>query len=285
MSETLVTTEKEFLFTDADFQFITQFVYEKTGINLTKDKRELVYGRLTKRLRLLGLVNFGQYCDLLRAGDEGEIINLINAITTNVTNFFRENHHFEYLDTTLIPELVKKNSDTLKPMIRAWSAGCSSGNEPYSIAIVLKECLKNMSSWDVKVLATDLDSNILDVARKGVYQNSCIEKVSDYRKRRWFKNGSGANEGTVKIIDELAEIVSYKQLNLMDDWPMTGKFDFIFCRNVAIYFDNQTREKIIDRFADQLHDGGYLFVGHSETLFGVSERFQSIGKTIYKKVK
>ena len=284
MDESMALSEKEFLYSDADFQFITKFVYENTGINLTNDKRELVYGRLTKRLRKLGLSNFNQYCELLKNNDEEEIVNLINAITTNVTNFFRENHHFEFLETTLIPELMKSKKDSFKRKIRAWSAGCSSGNEPYSIAMVLNETLTNIKRWDVKVLATDVDSNILEIAKKGVYPASSIEKISDYRKRRWFKNGSGANEGTVKVSSELTDIVSYKKLNLMDDWPMSGQFDFIFCRNVAIYFDNETREKVIDRFADQLNVNGYLFVGHSETLFGVSTRFQSIGKTIYRKV-
>ena len=145
--------------------------------------------------------------------------------------------------------------------------------------------MTNLARWDVKILATDLDSNILNIARKGVYPSSTLKTVSDNRVKRWFKSGSGENEGVVKISSELKELISYKKLNLMDTWPMKDVFDVIFCRNVAIYFDTETRTKIIDRFADCLPDGGYLIVGHSETLFGVSSRFECVGKTIYKKIK
>lgn len=275
---------KEFLFTEENFKYLTQLVHDKSGISLKSDKRELVYGRLARRLRHLGLQTFDQYCSVLKNNDEVEVVNFINAITTNVTQFFREMHHFEFLKSTLIPEIIKAKSTSVHPKLRIWSAGCSSGNEPYSIAMVLKEAMSNTSNWDAKILATDLDSNILTAARKGEYPASVLSNISEQRQKRWFKRGGGDNLGTVKISKELKELVSYKQLNLMEKWPMVGKFDFIFCRNVAIYFDNETREKIIDRFADQLSDNGYLFVGHSETLFGVTSRFECVGKTIYKKV-
>lgn len=284
MSNTEISQEKEFLFTDNDFQYLTQMVHDKSGISLKSDKRELVYSRLARRLRDLGLKTFKQYCEVLKNDEDVEVVNFINAITTNVTNFFREIHHFEYLETTLLPELMQIKSSSYQPKLRIWSAGCSSGNEPYSIAMVLKESITNIARWDAKILATDLDSNILDIAGKGIYPASSLNAVSERRKKRWFKNGSGANEGTVKISQDLMDLISYKKLNLMDPWPMTGVFDFIFCRNVAIYFDTGTREKIINRFADQLSDNGYLFVGHSETLFGISSRFECVGKTIYKKV-
>lgn len=277
-------SEKEFSFTDANFKFLSQLVYDTAGISLNEDKRELVYGRLSKRLRILGMTTFNQYCDLLKTDDDDEIVHFINAITTNVTNFFREIHHFEYLETTLLPELIRNKSDAFEPKLRVWSAGCSSGNEPYSIAMVLKECITNLDRWDAKILATDLDSNILEVAKNGVYPISNIESVSDRRIKNWFKNGKGSNEGVAKVSGELSDLITYKKLNLMDPWPMRGLFDFIFCRNVAIYFDKETRETVINRMADQLKDGGCLFVGHSETLFGVSTRFECVGKTIYKKV-
>ena len=276
--------EKEFLFTENDFKYLTQLIHETTGISLKSDKQELVYGRLSRRLRELGLTTFNQYCDVLKKDDEDEAVHFINAITTNVTHFFRENHHFEYLKNTLIPELIRDKSSSYQPKLRIWSAGCSSGNEPYSIAMVLKECVTNIERWDAKILATDLDSNILDAAKLGVYPLASMKTVADARRKRWFKSGSGTHEGTVKVSKDLKDLISYKKLNLMDSWPMEGKFDFIFCRNVAIYFDTQTREKIIDRFADQLTDNGYLFVGHSETLFSVTSRFESVGKTIYRKV-
>jgi len=277
-------SEKEFIFTDADFQYLSQLAYDSAGINLREDKKELIYGRLSKRIRILGMTSFKQYCDLLRSQQEDEIVNFINAITTNVTHFFREIHHFEYLETTLLPEIMQRESTTLQPVLRVWSAGCSSGNEPYSIAMVLKECIANLERWDAKILATDLDSNILEVARNGVYPASSIESVSERRVKNWFKKGAGNNEGEVKISRELIELVSYKKLNLMGPWPMKGLFDFIFCRNVAIYFDKMTREKVVNRLADQLKDGGCLFVGHSETLFGITTRFECVGKTIYRKI-
>lgn len=284
MPDIEVSLEKEFLFTENDFQYLTQMVHDKSGISLKSDKHELVYGRLARRLRELGLKTFKQYCEVLKNDEDVEVVHFINAITTNVTNFFRETHHFEYLETTLLPELMQMKSSSYRPKLRIWSAGCSSGNEPYSIAMVLKECITDIASWDAKILATDLDSNILDIASKGVYPISSLDTVSEHRKKQWFKNGSGANEGTVKISHDLMDLISYRKLNLMDPWPMTGSFDVIFCRNVAIYFDTNTREKIIDRFADQLSDDGYLFVGHSETLFGISSRFECVGKTIYRKV-
>ena len=284
MSEVSDLIEKEFLFTENDFKYLTQLIHETTGISLKSDKQELVYGRLSRRLRELGLTSFNQYCDLLKNDDKDEAVHFINAITTNVTHFFRENHHFEFLKDTLIPELIREKSSAYQPKLRIWSAGCSSGNEPYSIAMVLKECISNASRWDVKILATDLDSNILNVAKQGIYPYSSMKTVTEDRRKRWFKSGSGINDGTVKVSRDLKDLISYKKLNLMDTWPMEGKFDFIFCRNVAIYFDTQTREKIIDRFADQLTDNGYLFVGHSETLFSVTSRFESVGKTIYRKV-
>ena len=231
-------SEKEFLFTEKDFQFLTQLVHEKTGISLNAEKRELVYGRLAKRLRELGLKSFDKYCELLKSDDEHEVVQFINAITTNVTHFFREIHHFEFLESTLLPAIIKEKSGSHQPKLRIWSAGCSSGNEPYSIAMVLRECMTNISRWDAKILATDLDSNILEVAKNGIYPAASLSTVSDRRKKRWFKNGSGANEGIVKISQDIKDIISYKELNLMDPWPMAGLFDFIFCRNVAIYFDN-----------------------------------------------
>ena len=155
------SSDKEFLFTEANFRYLTQLVHAKSGISLKEDKRELVYGRLARRLRYLGLESFDEYCSVLKSNDEVEIVNCINAITTNVTHFFREIHHFEFIEKTLIPEMQEMKKTLSRPKVRIWSAGCSSGNEPYSIAIVLKDNLPNISDWDVKILATDLDSNPL----------------------------------------------------------------------------------------------------------------------------
>lgn len=284
MNNNIINLEKEFSFTDSDFNYLSRLIKARAGIDLPDTKRELIYGRLSKRLRQLGLKSFKQYCNILENGDKEEFTHFINAITTNVTSFFRENHHFEFLKTVLFPKIIQSQARESKPRLRIWSAGCSSGKEPYSIAMVLRECIPNISAWDVKILATDVDSHILDVARKGVYPSELIKEVSAERRKRWIQDGHGSNNGEVKIRDELKELISFKQLNLMDAWPMQGQFDIIFCRNVTIYFDKDTRAKIIDRFANQLVMGGHYFIGHSESLFGLTERFATAGRTIHTKI-
>ncbi len=273
--------EREFKFTDQDFKRVQKIAYDFAGIDLNDSKNNLVYNRLAKRIRFLGQTSFNEYLDYVEQQGESEFIHLINSITTNLTFFFRENHHFEYLANTVIPELVKQNSATKK--IRIWSAGCSTGEEPYSIAVVLKECVP--VGWDAKVIATDLDSNVVQTAQTGVYQIDRLKGVTDARKSRWFMKGSGSKVGFVKVKDELKEIIEFAQLNLMDSWPFKDKFDAIFCRNVVIYFDKPTQSKLFNRYAESLPLGGHLFVGHSESLYKVCDRFELLGQTIYKKIK
>lgn len=275
---------REFLYADSDFDYLSQVAGKYAGINLTAAKRELVYGRLTKRLRVLGMNSFTQYCELLKQGDQVEFTYFINAITTNVTAFFRENHHFDYLAQKFMRQLVMKKGGSTQPRLRIWSAGCSSGEEPYSIAIVLKENIPDLNRWNAKILATDLDTGILATACRGIYHSDKLENVSTTRRERWFKFGNGINKGMVKISDELKNLVTFRQLNLTGDWPMHGPFDAIFCRNVTIYFDKSTRIKLINRFADILTQDGCLFVGHSESLMGISDRFYSVGKTVHRRI-
>jgi chemotaxis protein methyltransferase CheR len=286
MNDTAPNFRKEFILTDEDFLYLSNLANDMAGIKLSEAKRELVYGRVTKRLRALDLDSFKEYCDLLKdnSDDSEEFTHFINAITTNVTSFFRENHHFEYLANDFLPEIIRKNANTNQPRMRIWSAGCSSGMEPYSIAMVLRENIKNIESWDIKILATDLDSNILDVARNGIYSNDKVTELPAQRRNKWFRSGKGENEGTIKICSEIRNMVSYNQLNLTEEWPMRGPFDAIFCRNVTIYFDKETRVKLLDRFAEHLKPEGILFVGHSESLFGLTSRFATIGKTMHKKI-
>ncbi len=278
--ERISSGEREFVFTDADFEFIRQLVAEKTGIVLNDAKRNLVYSRLSRRLRQLELEHFADYCDLLKAGDDGELVNFTNAITTNLTSFFRENHHFEYLRDTLLPELMQGKADR---RLRCWSAGCSTGEEPYSIAMVLRETLPEQG-WDMRILATDLDSDVVARAQRGVYAQERVNGISAERLRRWFLRGKGDNEGMVQVRPPLRELITFRQLNLMHEWPIHGPLDFIFCRNVVIYFDKPTQKILFDRYAELLPVGGHLFIGHSESLFKVSDRFKLIGKTIYRKV-
>ncbi|MDH3342088.1 MAG: protein-glutamate O-methyltransferase CheR [Gammaproteobacteria bacterium] len=282
--------KKEYLFTDKDFFYLSKLAGELAGISLSSGKRELIYGRLVKRLRALGLSDFKAYCELLKkaeeeGGDPEERTHFINSITTNVTSFFRENHHFEFMSDALLPELIRKKGAESQPRLRIWSAGCSSGKEPYSIAMVLKECIPDIERWDVKILATDLDSNILEVAKSGVYPKEHIKEISVDRQKRWFKSGRGNNEKSIKVVDEIKDIVTYRKLNLTEQWPMKGSFDIVFCRNVTIYFDRETRVDLLERFADLLEDDGCLFVGHSESLFGLTQRFNTVGRTIHRKIK
>ncbi|MDQ5910133.1 MAG: Protein-glutamate O-methyltransferase [Pseudomonadota bacterium] len=272
----------EFDFSDQDFQRVRRIINEIAGISMADSKRELVYGRLAKRLRQRGFQRFSDYCDLLEAGDdEAEQREFVNALTTNLTAFFRELHHFDFLGKELLPTLIRARSLSNR-RIRIWSAGCSTGEEPYSIAMVVRETLPSVG-WDVKILATDLDSNVLATAERGVYEWNRVKDLSEARLRRWFQKGRNAQSGWVRTAPALRDLITFRQLNLMDDWPMRGPFDLIFCRNVVIYFDKPTQSVLFERFADLLIERGHLFVGHSESLFKVTERFAPLGKTIYQK--
>jgi len=284
MDQLLHNIKKEFVFTDEDFAFLSQLAAQQAGINLTSDKRELVYGRIAKRLRLLKINNFKDYCSLLKQDGNEESSHFINSITTNVTSFFRENHHFEYLAKKVIPEIIRKNANTNRPRLRIWSAGCSTGKEPYSIAMVLRENIEDIDQWDAKILATDLDSDVLHTAQEAIYSIDRIEQVSDERKRKWMLMGTGKKEDNIKMKNEIRSLVHFKKLNLTEPWPVHGTFDCIFFRNVAIYFKRATQINILNRFADHLDKNGMLFVGHSESMIGLSQRYTNTGQTIHQKI-
>lgn len=273
-----MSAAREFNFEDADFDFIKQVIGSHTGIVLSESKRNMVYGRLSRRLRVLGMSRFNEYCDLLRDEDKDELVNFVNAITTNLTSFFREKHHFDYLEKVIIPQLLAQNTNK---RIRIWSAGCSTGEEPYSIAMVLQESIPNIKTWDVKVLATDLDSNVVATAKAGIYTEERIEGIALSRKKRWFSQ----NGGKVQVSSELKQLITFNQLNLMNEWPLKGLFDLIFCRNVVIYFSKDTQRKLVSRYADYTKDQGHLFLGHSESLFKVTDRYKLIKNTMYQKLK
>ncbi len=272
---------KEFEFTDKDFQRVRKLVLEHTGICLSELKHDMVYSRLAKRIRLLRLGSFKEYLDLLEAPSSEEMGEFVNAITTNLTSFFREQHHFDYLKQTLLPELMKSNSDTRQ--IRIWSAGCSTGEEPYSLAITVKETIPDNLGWDVRILATDLDTNVIAKGQSGIYTEERVNGLSRPMLKRWFSKGKGPNEGSVKVSSELQDIIFFKQLNLMGEWPVRQGVDIIFCRNVVIYFDKTTQTRLFERYANTLKSDGCLFIGHSETLYKVSDRFKLLGKTIYQR--
>ncbi len=272
--------DKEFEFTREDFDYLRKLVTETTGIIADDDKYTLYYTRLARRVRKLGLKNFTEYRNYLNANKESELIELVNSVTTNLTAFFRENHHFEFLAETIVGK-AKKRGDR---KIRIWSAGCSTGEEPYSIAITLAENIPDFKSWDIKILATDIDSNVVKKASGGVYEMARVDGMDKTRLKKFFKKGTGHNSGFVRVNPELRNMISFSQLNLLHQWPIKDTLDCIFCRNVVIYFDKPTKEKLVERYADLIMDDGYLFMGHSESLYKSTDRFKLLGKTIYQKV-
>ena len=284
MNQQVLKNQREFLFTRQDFDFLRKLSNQYTGIVVSDDKFDMFYSRLSRRVRKLQLTSFSEYCELLRNKPDGEeLVELVNAITTNLTAFFRENHHFVYLINSLVPELCEKYSRTRT--IDVWSAGCSTGEEPYSLSISLLETLAVNEGWKAQIMATDIDSNVLSLAANGIYTMEQVNGISQERLRRWFQRGKGIQTGKVRLKPIVRDQIKFGQLNLMDEWEMEGPMDIIFCRNVIIYFDKQSKIKLIERFADSLKKGGYLFIGHSESLYSISDRFELIGKTIYRKVK
>ena len=273
--------KREFELRDQEFQYIRDLVMSQTGIVVSENKQELIYSRLSKRVRALNLGGFGDYIDLLEEGrNKDEMVAFVNAITTNLTAFFREGHHFDYLRDQALPKIMERNRQSRK--IRIWSAGCSTGEEAYSIAMVLAEKL-GFDTWDWRILATDIDTDVLSSANSRVYSSDRVTGIDSQRLQRWFKKGSGRNQGLVQVAKELNDRISFKQLNLIKPWPIKNEFDIIFCRNVVIYFDVATQKRIFDGYARHLAGHGNLFIGHSESLHKVTDRFESLGHTVYKK--
>jgi len=270
---------------DREFDFICKLVYGSTGIVLDERKREMVYRRLMRRTRELGLESFSAYCKLLKTDEASELPNFTNAITTNLTSFFRESHHFDYLLDVVLPDMLeKRRRESDAKRLRIWSSACSTGEEPYSTAITLLEALgSGINSWDARILATDLDSDVVATGKAGIYTEERIKDLNSSLKRRWFHRGTGDNQGYVKVDRELSNLVTFKSLNLLHDWPIQGPFDVIFCRNVLIYFDKATQVKLIPRYFDLLRPGGVLFLGHSENMPKEISKFEFLGKTIFRR--
>lgn len=272
--------DREFKFSKKDFKYIRDLINDHTGIVLAEHKIDMVYGRLSRRLRELNLDSFDSYLSSLE-NDEQELIHFVNALTTNLTAFFRESHHFDFLASKLIPQIMKNKASR---RLRIWSAGCSSGEEPYTIAMTVRSIIPANSGWDVKILATDLDSNMVEKGSAGIYTEERVTGLSDQQMKKWVKKGKGDTEGMVKMDARLRDMITFKQLNLMHDWPMKGPFDLIFCRNVVIYFNKETQAILFDRYADMLVDDGHLFIGHSESMYKICDRFKLLGQTIYKRL-
>ncbi|HEU4779015.1 MAG TPA: protein-glutamate O-methyltransferase CheR [Steroidobacteraceae bacterium] len=280
-TETAIAGASDYELTDAQFHRIRALVREHTGISLSEAKRQLVYGRLVRRLRALNLGSFAEYVELLERDVAAELEEFTNAITTNLTSFFREPHHFEYLASDVLPQIIAK--DTGNRRARIWCCAASTGEEPYSIAMVLREAQEQLTGFDVKLLATDLDSAVLATAAAGVYNAERLQSVNGARVSRFFQKGSGAQAGKFRTQDELRSLITFKQLNLMHEWPIRGPFDAIFCRNVIIYFDKETQRVLFERMATLQRPGDILFLGHSESLYRVSDKYDLVGRTVYRR--
>jgi chemotaxis protein methyltransferase CheR len=278
----LAVPDGEFPFTWADFRQIAELVHSEAGIVLTETKANLVYSRLAKRLRTIGLRTFREYCALIldeNGVDERQA--MIAAMTTNVTRFFREMHHFDYLRTRVLPGLLENARKGGK--VRIWSAGCSSGEEAYSIALTILEIEPGASDLDVRILASDIDPEMLRRGSTGIYALRQMGDIPQEMRRKWFKIVPGSGGSDLEVGEEMHELVRFRELNLLREWPMRGKFDVIFCRNVMIYFDDNTQNSVWNRFAAILNLGGTLCIGHSERITIGSHPYDLVGQTIYRR--
>jgi chemotaxis protein methyltransferase CheR len=275
-------TAQEFVLTDSEFDRLRTLLRELTGIALADSKKELLYGRLARRLRKLRLKSFGEYCAMVEAGDGAELQELTNAMTTNLTSFFRENYHFEQLAAEALPYLARYRAATRR--VRLWSAGCSTGEEPYSMAMVVREARPLFAGWDVRVLATDIDSKVVETAAAGIYGAERLRGIDAQRLTRWFKPHDAAAQ-QYQVADELRSLLTFRQLNLLHAWPVKGPFDVVFCRNVTIYFDKETQRQLFERLAKLQEPGAWLFIGHSENLFNVTQSYKSVGRTVYRRIE
>jgi chemotaxis protein methyltransferase CheR len=274
--------QREFGFTDADFDSLRKLARELAGISLSDSKRELVYGRVSRRLRELGMTSFADYRALL-AGPQGadEVGEFINAVTTNLTAFFREKHHFEYLrEHFLLPRAADAAASR---RIRIWCSAASTGEEPYSIAITVAEAIPDWQRWDIRILATDLDTNVLRHAAAGLYTEDRVRDLPRALVSKYFTRAGEGDAARLKVNPGIAQMIAFRQLNLIQPLPMKGPLDVIFCRNVIIYFDKDTQRELFARMAPLQRPGDVLFLGHSETLFKVSEDWKLVGKTVYRR--
>lgn len=275
MAEMKAPAIREFHFTAQDFQRVRKMIYDHAGISLNESKQELVYSRLSRRLRATGITTFSEYLKLLEQNDEQEWEAFANSLTTNLTSFFREHHHFP-----LLADQLKKIGSS-RPIV-LWCSASSTGEEPYSMAMTAVDAFNSFTP-PVKIIATDLDTNVLDTARRGVYAMERVEKLSEAVIKRFFFKGTGAQEGFVKVRPELQNMITFRKLNLLDaTWPIRDRVDAIFCRNVMIYFDKETQLAILKKMAPLLRSEGLLYAGHSENFYHAEAYFKLRSKTVYE---
>ena len=284
---------------DRVFKRFSEFIYGECGIKLPPAKKTMLTVRLFKRLRALGMNSFGQYYDYVCSPESrsGERVRMIDAVSTNKTDFFREPAHFDILGRQALPNLVDSMHNVSRKKLNVWSAGCSSGEEPYTLAMVLSEFFterQNKAQVDAKsltrpldqfsILATDISTQVLETAKKAIYPKRIVEPVPTMMKQRYLMRGKGAQSGFYRVVPELRSRINFQRFNLInEDFNLEKNMDVIFCRNVIIYFDRQTQIKLFEKFYNQLVPGGYLFIGHSESLHGINDRFRLVANTTYRK--
>lgn len=273
--------EGEFAFSREDFRRIAAMAHADAGIALTEAKATLVYSRLARRLRILGLTSFDVYCTLVSSPEGAEERKvMLAALTTNVTRFFREPHHFDHLRTDVLPRLLQRAKAGGR--VRMWSSACSSGQEPYSIAMTLLSLMPDAGQYDIRILATDIDPNMVREAARGCYNENTVAGVSTDYRRRFTRTPVGDAEA-IQVNDDVRALIAFQELNLIGEWPMRGKFDAIFCRNVAIYFDDDTQSRLWKRLTDHLAPEGALYIGHSERIAGpAADMLAPEGITTYR---
>ncbi|MEM7183337.1 MAG: protein-glutamate O-methyltransferase CheR [Spirochaetota bacterium] len=273
---------------EKEFTYLKDIVYKETGIFLAAHKRIMLQSRLNIRLRINKIVNFEKYVHELKSSPsfyQKEILEIINRVTTNKTDFFRENHHFEYLKNKYLPEVERNTRQTYSPKkLRFWCSACSTGEEPYSLAIVLREFFQGKSGWDIKIYASDIDTNVLQTASEGVYKQDRMATIRRDLLAKYFVENNDSESKTYTAKADLKSLIQFQKLNLLQSpLPIHEKIDVIFCRNVIIYFDKPTQQKLFAEISRVMQKNGILIIGHSETLFGISDNFKFLGQTIYQK--
>lgn len=273
----------------AEFERLSAFIHAELGIKMPPAKKTLLESRLQKRLKTLSVTSFSDYCDYIFSpeGVSEELIHMIDLVTTNKTDFFREPHHFEYLSERAVPELVQRSGAGVKTPLRVWSAGCSSGEEPYTIAMVLNEFGRSNPSlgFDYSIISTDISTRVLEAARRGVYSEEKAEPIPQALRKRYLLRSRDNASAIVRIVPELRAKTIFRRLNFMDpEFRFSEPLDMIFCRNVVIYFDKATQARLFSKFCDCLSMGSYLFIGHSETLSGFDLPLDKVSTSVYRKI-
>lgn len=270
--------------TDQEFRMISDLIYEHCGINLHEGKKELVRARLAKRFRTSPFTSFADYIKHVLDDKTGmEFSKLVDSLSTNLTRFFREQDHFSFMRESLLPRIIERGEKTGNKRIRAWSAGCSSGEEPYSVSMTVLDCLQHLPEWDFRLLATDISTTNLQIAKQGCYTPERVAPVSPAQRQRYFETEQQGQDTYLKVKSALRKVIYFNYLNLMETWPVKGPLNFICCCNVMIYFDKKTQAYLVSRYWDLLEKGGILFTGHSESLTGIEHKFNYVQPTVYMK--